>query len=66
VIKECTDSQLSQEITVIQAVIMKDETNLPHYLKYWDRGLCTSLITLLFHLYALFTKSFGVLSVFLL
>ena len=68
-IKECSDSQrnkLSQEITVLQAMVMKDKTNLPHYLKYRDRDLCTSLITLLFHLYALFTKPFAVLSKFLL
>ena len=63
-----SDSQrnnFSQEVTVLQAMVMKDKTNLPH-LKYRDRGLCTSLITLLFHLYALFTKPFAVLSAFLL
>ena len=40
-IKGCTDTQrnkLSQEITILQAMIMKDKTNLPHYLKYRDRG----------------------------
>ena len=40
-IKEYSDLQrnkLSQEITVLQAMVMKDKTNLPHHLKYWDRG----------------------------
>ena len=40
-IKECTDMQrdkLSQEITILQAMVMKDKSNLPHYLKYRDRG----------------------------
>jgi len=40
-IKGCKDTQrnkLSQEITILQAMIMKDKTNLPHYLKYWHRG----------------------------
>ena len=39
--KECTDMQrdkLSQEITMLQAMVMKDKSNLPHYLKYRDRG----------------------------
>ena len=40
-IKECTGMQrdkLSQEITILQAMVMKDKSNLPHYLKYRDRG----------------------------
>jgi len=40
-IKGCKDTlrnKLSQEITILQAMIMKDKTNLPHYLKYRDRG----------------------------
>ena len=40
-IKNCTDMQrdkLSQEITVLQAMNMKDKTNLPQYLQYRDRG----------------------------
>ena len=40
-IKECTATQrdkLSQEITILQAMLMKDKTNLPHYLQYRDRG----------------------------
>ena len=40
-IKGCKDTQrdkLSQEITILQAMIMKDKSNLPHYLQYRDRG----------------------------
>ena len=40
-IKGCADMQrdkLSQEITILQAMVMKDKSNLPHYLKYQDRG----------------------------
>ena len=40
-IKGCKDTlrnKLSQEITILQAMIMKDKTNLLHYLKYRDRG----------------------------
>ena len=40
-IQGCADMQrdkLSQEITILQAMVMKDKSNLPHYLKYRDRG----------------------------
>lgn len=40
-IKGCTTTQrdkLSQEITILQAMLMKDKTNLPHYLQYRNRG----------------------------
>ena len=40
-IKECTDMQrdkLLQEITILQAMVIKDKSNLPQYLKYPDRG----------------------------
>jgi len=30
--------KVSQEITIFQAVLMKDKTSLAHYLQYWDRG----------------------------
>ena len=30
--------KLLQEITILQAMVMKDKSNLPHYLKYRDRG----------------------------
>ena len=40
-IKGCSDTQrnqLSQEITLLKAMTMKDKTSLPIYLKYRDRG----------------------------
>ena len=40
-IKSCTDAQrdlLSQEITILQAINMKDKSKLPQYLMYHDRG----------------------------
>ena len=40
-IKECSNTQrdqLSQEITILKAMTMKDKTRLPIYLKYRDRG----------------------------
>jgi len=40
-IKKCSDTQrdqLSQEITILKAMTMKDKTSLPIYLKYRDRG----------------------------
>jgi len=29
---------LSQEISLLQAINCKDKTNVPGYLRYWDRG----------------------------
>ena len=40
-IKTCTDMQrdkLSQEITILQAMNLKDKSVLPQYLQYCDRG----------------------------
>ena len=40
-IKCCQDAQrdiVSQEITILQAINMKDKTKLPQYLRYRDRG----------------------------
>ena len=40
-IKKCSDTQrdqLSQKITILKAVTMKDKTSLPIYLKYRDRS----------------------------
>ena len=40
-IKHCQDAQrdiVSQEITILQAINMKDKTKLPQYLHYRDRG----------------------------
>jgi len=40
-IKECSDTQrdqLSQEITILQAINTKDKSKIPEYLKYRDRG----------------------------
>ena len=39
--KHCQDAQrdiVSQEITILQAINMKDKTKLPQYLSYRDRG----------------------------
>jgi len=40
-IKSCPDAErdiLSQEITLLQAIKMKDKSKLPQYLKYQDKG----------------------------
>ena len=40
-IRHCSDAQrdkLSQEISILQAIVTKDKSKVPGYLKYRDRG----------------------------